>query len=91
MVGGSTPLIFQTVLFGRWISDENGKKISALMHQPSPKDLNVMTELFETGKVVPIIDRRYPLSEVPQALRYLGEGQTKGKVVITVAHNNESA
>ena len=43
-----------------------------------------MTELFEAGKVVPVIDRRYPLSEVPEALRYFGDGHAKGKVVITV-------
>jgi NADPH:quinone reductase-like Zn-dependent oxidoreductase len=43
-----------------------------------------VTELHEGGKVVPVIDRRYPLSEVPEALRYLGEGRTKGKVVITM-------
>ncbi len=49
-----------------------------------------MTELCEAGKVVPVIDRRYPLSEVPEALRYLGEGRAKGKVVITVEHNNKT-
>jgi NADPH:quinone reductase-like Zn-dependent oxidoreductase len=43
-----------------------------------------ITELYEAGKVVPVIDRRYPLSEVPEALRYLGEGHAKGKVVIAV-------
>jgi NADPH:quinone reductase-like Zn-dependent oxidoreductase len=43
-----------------------------------------ITELVEAGKVVPVIDRRYPLSEVPEALRYVGEGLAKGKVVITV-------
>jgi NADPH:quinone reductase-like Zn-dependent oxidoreductase len=43
-----------------------------------------MTELYEAGKIVPVLDRRYPLSGVPEALRYLGEGRTKGKVVITV-------
>ena len=43
-----------------------------------------MKEFFETGKVVPVIDRRYPLSEVAEALRYLGEGHVQGKVVITL-------
>jgi NADPH:quinone reductase-like Zn-dependent oxidoreductase len=43
-----------------------------------------VTELHVGGKVVPVIDRRYPLSEVPEALRYLGEGRAKGKVVITM-------
>jgi NADPH:quinone reductase-like Zn-dependent oxidoreductase len=52
--------------------------------QPNLKDLVHVTDLHEAGKVVPVIDRRYPLSEIPEALRYLGEGRTKGKVVITV-------
>jgi NADPH:quinone reductase-like Zn-dependent oxidoreductase len=48
------------------------------------KDLTIMGELIETGKVAPVIDRRYRLSEVPQALRYLEEGHARGKVVITM-------
>ncbi len=47
-------------------------------------DMVVLRELLEAGKVIPIIDRRYPLSEVPEAFRYLGEGHAQGKVVITV-------
>jgi NADPH:quinone reductase-like Zn-dependent oxidoreductase len=49
-----------------------------------------LIELFEAGKVVPVIDRRFPLSEVPEALRYYGGGHTRGKVVITVEHNNKT-
>jgi len=52
--------------------------------------LDFMKELFEAGKVVPVIARRYPLSEVPEALRYFGKGHAKGKVVITVEHNNKT-
>jgi NADPH:quinone reductase-like Zn-dependent oxidoreductase len=47
-----------------------------------------VAELCEAGKVVPVIDRRYPLGEVPEALRYLGEGRAKGRVVIIVDHSN---
>jgi len=50
------------------------------------EDLVFMQELLQAGRVVPVIDRCYPLSEVPEALRYLAEGHAKGKVVITVAH-----
>ena len=46
-----------------------------------------MKELLEAGKVVPVIDRRYPLSEVAEAFRYFGEGRAKGKVVITLENN----
>jgi NADPH:quinone reductase-like Zn-dependent oxidoreductase len=48
------------------------------------KDLVFLKDLLEAGKVVPVIDRRYPLSEVAEAIRYLGEGHAQGKVVITV-------
>jgi len=54
------------------------------------EDLAILEELFEDGKIVPVIDRRYPLNEVPQALRYLEEGHAKGKVVINVAQNNQT-
>jgi len=52
--------------------------------------LAFLEELFEAGKVVPVIDRSYPLSEVPEALRYLEGGHALGKVVITVAQNNKT-
>ena len=54
------------------------------------KDLSFVKELIETGKVKPVIDRRYSLSEVPEALRYYEEGHAKGKVVINVAHSNKT-
>jgi NADPH:quinone reductase-like Zn-dependent oxidoreductase len=50
----------------------------------STEDLVVLKELIEAGKVTPVIDRTYPLSEVPEAIRYLGEGHAQGKIVITV-------
>jgi len=89
MVGGSTARIFQGMFLGPWISMTGGKKMGILAHKPN-KDLVFMKELFEAGKVVPVIDRRYPLSEVPEALRYLGEGHAQGKVVITVENNNKT-
>ncbi len=58
-----------------------------LVAQPNQKDLVFMKELLEAGKVVPVIDRRYPLNEVAEAFRYFGEGHVRGKVVITVEHN----
>ena len=62
-----------------------------LMYKPNKKeDVDFMKELLEAGKVKPVIDRRYPLSEVAEAFRYLGEGHFRGKVVITVEHNNKT-
>ena len=56
---------------------------------PNKTDYAFLIELFEAGKVVPIVDRRYPLSEVPEALRYLEDGHARGKVIITVEHNSK--
>jgi NADPH:quinone reductase-like Zn-dependent oxidoreductase len=56
---------------------------------PNNEDLVVLKELVESGKVTPVIDRTYPLSETPEAFRYLNEGHARGKVVITVAQNNK--
>ncbi len=89
VVGGSTARIFQAVFLGALISMTGGKKMGLLMHKPN-EDLAFIIELFEAGKVVPVIDRRYPLSEVAEALRYFGEGHAKGKLVITVEHNNKT-
>ena len=83
-VGGSTAAILQTVFLGPLVSMIGSKKTGILMHKPNQMDLVYLNELLETGKVVPVIDRRYPLSEVARALRRFGEGHAKGKVVITV-------
>ena len=65
------------------------KKMGIVMWKPNnQEDLAILEELFEAGKVVPVIDRRYPLSEIPEALRYLEAGYAKGKVVINVEYNH---
>lgn len=85
-VGGTTSAVFQALLLGPLISRADGKKLGINNWEPNrEEDLDFLAELFEAGKLVPVIDSRYPLSEVPAALRYLGEGRAKGKVVITVA------
>jgi NADPH:quinone reductase-like Zn-dependent oxidoreductase len=89
MVGGSTARFFQVVFLGPLISMTTSKQMGILMYKPN-KDLTFMKELFEAGKVKPVIDKRYPLSEVPEALRYFGKGHARGKVVITLEHNNKT-
>jgi NADPH:quinone reductase-like Zn-dependent oxidoreductase len=84
VAGGSVATILQVLLLGPWISMIKRKKLRILAVRPNLKDMVYITELHEAGKVVPVIDRRYPLSEIPEALRYLGEGRTKGKVVISM-------
>lgn len=89
MVGGSVALLFPILLLGPLIRRITGKKIRLLAVQPRVKDMLYITELCEAGKIVPVIDREFTLSEVPEALRYLGEGRSKGKVIITVGHNDK--
>jgi NADPH:quinone reductase-like Zn-dependent oxidoreductase len=61
------------------------KKLAPLPPKPpSRSDLVFMRELLESGEMTPVIDRRYPLSELPEALRHLENGHTRGKVVITM-------
>ena len=57
---------------------------AAAVSPETHEDLLVLKELIEAGKMTPVIDRTYPLSEVPDAIRYLQEGHARGKVVITV-------
>ena len=90
-VGGSTAAIFQALFLGPLISMTGSKKMGIVMWKPNKKeDLVFLKELFEAGKVVPVIDRRYPLSEVAEAFRYLEEGHHQGKIVITVEHSNKT-
>ena len=60
------------------------KKMVTMSLKPNKKDLVFMKELLEAGKVTPVIDRGYTLSEVAEALRYVEKGHVQGKVVITV-------
>jgi NADPH:quinone reductase-like Zn-dependent oxidoreductase len=61
-----------------------GKKMGFMIARMNAKDLVFLRELLESGKVVPVIDRRYPLNEVAEALRYVEQGHARGKVIITV-------
>lgn len=85
MVGGSTSRICGCLLLGPLISLAGRRKMGFLWWKPFRKaDVALLTELIEAGKVRPVIDSRYPLAELPAALRYLESGQAQGKVVITM-------
>ena len=88
--GGSLAQYIQATLLGPLMSMMGSKKLGSMYTNPNQKDYEFLIELFEANKVVPVIDRRYPLSEVPEALRYLEEGHARGKVVITLEHNNKT-
>ena len=84
LAGGSVATILQILLLGAWIRATTGKEIRILAVQPNTEDVDYMKELIEAGKVTLVIDKTYPLSEVPRAIGYVGEGDARGKVVITV-------
>jgi NADPH:quinone reductase-like Zn-dependent oxidoreductase len=66
-----------------------GQKLGTFVASVKAEDLIVLKELIEAGKVMPVIDRTYPLSEAPKAIRYLEEGHARGKVAISVYDMNE--
>lgn len=83
MLGGSIGRIFQLLLVGPWISRSEQKKMRLLAAKAN-HDLAALGELFQAGKLSPVIDRCFPLAEVPDAFRCFGEGRARGKIVITV-------
>ncbi|MEH7239022.1 NAD(P)-dependent alcohol dehydrogenase [Bacillus sp. JJ1562] len=83
-VGGTTSQMFRTMTQGSWLSTIGKKKFITLLHRPNQKNLVLMKELIEEGKVKPVIDRSYSLSEIPKAFEYFEEGHSQGKVIITI-------
>jgi NADPH:quinone reductase-like Zn-dependent oxidoreductase len=83
-VGGSVATLLQVLLIGPLAGRAEGKKIRLLAVRQGAQHLAPIVELRQAGKLATVIDRRYRLSEVPEALRYLGEGHAKGKVVVIV-------
>jgi NADPH:quinone reductase-like Zn-dependent oxidoreductase len=91
IVGGSLGTFLQVVVLGTLMSKIGSKKLGLNKYEPNNReDLAELADLFEAGKVVPVIDRHYPLSEVPEALRYLEKGLALGKLVITMGENNKT-
>ncbi len=86
IIGFSTlPRLFGHVVLGPLLSMTGNKKIGLMgLAKPNQKDLVFVKDLLEAGKVVPVIDRRYPLSETAEAIRYLEGRHARGKVIITV-------
>jgi len=88
VAGGRLSQILQAMLLGPLASRVGSKKIGFMGIATSPKkDLLVIKELLEAGKVVPVIDKCYPLSETAEAMRYLVEEHARGKVVIAMEQN----
>ena len=84
MIGGSIPRVYQLwfLSFIAWLTRED--RTLCLVAEGPNKGLAELKELMEAGKLVPVVDRTYQLRDVPDALRYFGEGQHKGKIAIEV-------
>ena len=83
--GGTLPQIFQAMLLGSLLSAKGGKKLGSMgIAEVRHEDLVYLGGLLEAGKIVPVIDRSYPLDEIVDAFRYVEEKHAQGKVVITV-------
>lgn len=87
VTGGSMAQLFQAMLLGPLLSTAGRQNMGNVLARPNQKDLACMKELLEAGKVIPVIDRCYPLSETAEAIRYLEAGHARGKVVITVTYH----
>ena len=88
VTGGEMAQIFQPMFLGPLISNE-GRTMTNLSMKTDTEDLTYVKELIEAGKVKPVIDRSFPLSETAKAFQYYGEGRSQGKVVVTVVHKGE--
>jgi NADPH:quinone reductase-like Zn-dependent oxidoreductase len=84
MAGGGWPQILQALVLGPLLSRVGSRKLCFFGAKIEKTDLVLLKEYLETGKIVPVIDRQYPLPDAAEALRYLEEGHAKGKVVVTV-------
>ncbi len=84
MAGGGGMQMLQGLFLAPLLSLFGRKKLGAVMAKNNKKDLLVLQELLATGKIVPVIDRRFALSEVPEAIGYVEKGHARGKVVISM-------
>ncbi len=83
---GGMGYVIKAFLLSPFMRQQGGMYLAS----PNNKDMVVLKELIEAGKVTPVIDRTYSLSDTPEAFRYLEEGHARGKVVTTVEHNNKT-
>jgi NADPH:quinone reductase-like Zn-dependent oxidoreductase len=83
MIGGSFSQIFRSLLFG-WLHSFGSKKMRSLSTKANRDDLKFLTTLLESGKIKPVIDRRYSLDKTSDAMTYLSQGHSAGKVVINI-------
>jgi len=81
--GGEMAQVFQPMYLGPFLSNE-GRRMFSLAMKPNKEDLKYIQELIEAGKVKPVIDKRFPLAQVPDAMQYYGKGHARGKVIVSM-------
>ena len=81
---GSIPRVLKLVALSPFVSQMPSPNFSNLSMPGKKNQMAILKGLLEAGKLTPVVDRAYPLSEVPEAIRYLAEGDARGKVVITL-------
>ncbi len=84
MVGGAGRQMAEAVFMGPWLSEKGGRRLGRVDMKPTRADMQFLADLLGAGKLTPVIDMRYGLAQVPEAIRHLEEGHARGKVVITV-------
>lgn len=84
MVGGAGKQMAEAIFMGPWLSEKGGRRLGRVDMKPTPADMQFLADLLAAGRLKPVIDRRYGLAQVPEAIRYLEEGHARGKVVVTV-------
>ena len=91
LVGFSDKIVRRLIYFiiGSRFASRGDKKFTFFIAKSNHDDLVVLKDLIEHGKIMPVLDRCYALTETAQALRYFEEGHTRGKIVITVDHGND--
>jgi NADPH:quinone reductase-like Zn-dependent oxidoreductase len=90
MSGGTGRQIFQAMLLGPLLSRKDGRKVRICSWKPERENLLFLSDLLENGKLVPMVDKRFPLNRVPEAFRYFADKKARGKVVIVVKDDNET-
>ena len=86
-VGGSTGRLIQTLPVGTIIQKFSTKRLKIVGLKPN-RDLNKINQLYKAGKIKPVLDGPYTLSEVPRVINYYGQGRHKGKVAIHISEEN---
>jgi len=91
MAGGPTGRFFRLLAVGSLLTRGTDRTMTLLMWKPfAPADVATLTDLLQAGKIKPVIDRTYPLDDVPEAIRRLESGAARGKLVIRIAHDGDS-